>query len=349
MPAPHSPSRIRPDTTVDDPFVWPPRPAPPAAPAAVSSEPRDPPMREKPAAHNAAADRSAPRAVPPAPASTGLWAAFQRTWLDLIAPPLAQRAAALGFAPDDSTTYCPRCAQTAGPFESGPRGCPQCTGKRLPWARMVRLGEYRPPLSTFVQEVKFTRWRRLGTDLGRWLGTQINGRLAPYRSNSLPRIVIVPVPITFRRRLFRGIDHTSSIARGVAIATGGTVLHALKRRHRPSQVSLPLSERAANIGKTITLKPGINLRGCLVIVVDDVTTTGATMRASCRAITGAPQHRRSDPAAGGLPPPLVWAGMLAVTPQSRRRAAGAALSGNDPGLTGRSPLSGEQELEDSSA
>jgi len=43
--------------------------------------------------------------------------------------------------------------------------CPACRGKRLPWARAVRLGEYDGLLRDAIHEVKFTRWRTLGSDL----------------------------------------------------------------------------------------------------------------------------------------------------------------------------------------
>lgn len=264
--------------------------------------------------------------TPPAPHRgplLDLWNGLQRTWLDLSAPPLAERAAAAGFSADRPSAYCSRCGHSTGPFEATAAGCPACAGKRFPWARIVRLGEYRPPLTTFIHEVKFTRWRRLGVDLGTLLGESVNASLAPHKARgALPPVVIVPVPITFRRRLVRGVDHTGAIASGLARATGGEVVYALSRRHRPSQVSLPISERAANVAQSIYPKKGIDLGGSLVIVVDDVTTTGATLRAACRAVRKCcSPPPKSGTAHAQARPPIVWGAVLAVTPVPGRRNA----------------------------
>jgi predicted amidophosphoribosyltransferase len=230
---------------------------------------------------------------------------FERTWLGLTTPPLRDRIVEAGWAPDDPHQYCRRCGSTVGPHDADDTGCSACRGKRLEWDRMVRLGPFIGLLREMVLEVKFTRWRRLGHELGEVLGRAV---LAAAENEGAGDGVIVPVPMSARRRLVRGIDHTMVIARGISAVTGWRVVRGLERRHRPTQASLPASERRANIAGAITGRDRVELDARLVVVVDDVTTTRATMTAACRAIRKSlgnkPEGERGE----------VWGVVLGVTP-----------------------------------
>ncbi len=227
--------------------------------------------------------------------------AIERTWLSLSRAPLADRIADAGWAPDEPHLYCPRCGHNVGPHESDDTGCPRCRGKRFPWHRLIRLGQYSGLLRECVQEVKFTRWRRLGHELGLLLGQSLARALD---SAGIPpdQCALVPVPCSFRRRLARGIDHTLVLTRGVAAATGLPIRRPLSRAHRPTQLSLPASQRAANVANAIRCRPGPT-PGTLILI-DDVTTTRATLLACAKAIHKASHH-------SGL---RLWTAVVAVTP-----------------------------------
>lgn len=265
----------------------------------------------------------------------GAWLAFQRVWLDLVTPPLEQRLGVIGWRADTEGAYCTRCGRTLAAHEpTTARGCERCDRARLPWRRLVRLGAYDEPLTTIVHEIKFTKWRRLGIDAGRLLGEAVK-REMQRQGAVLGRAVqqepiVVPIPTSLRRRLARGIDHTRTLARGLARVCGGDVVQALGRTHRPSQVSLAAHVRATNVAGTMWLRvPPRRLAGRLVIVVDDVTTTGATLRAGTRAIADAFRRSSRATSAGGggsggagkdggasegrLEFPVLWVAVLAVT------------------------------------
>lgn len=257
------------------------------------------------------------------------WHEIERTWLGLVAPPLDARMAASGWTPDPPSAYCPRCAASVGPYEAtgvdtrsptGQPGCGACRGVKLHWERAVRLGEYDGLLRDLIHEVKFTRWRRLGDDLGRLLGERLVIELIAAGVDQ-GRVVLVPVPMTVRRRMARGIDHTLTLARGMARASGFPILEALSRSHRPSQLSVPASGRWRNVAGSIRLRHGVDLEGWTAVVIDDVKTTGATMAVACRAVAGVGDSGVRSKARNGSQV-RVWSAVVSVarSPDRRRKA-----------------------------
>jgi predicted amidophosphoribosyltransferase len=190
----------------------------------------------------------------------------------------------------------------------------------------VRLGEHSGLLRDLVHEVKFSAWRGLGTQLGRMLGRSLEGAMAAARLDPA-RTVLVAMPTTYARRMGRGIDHARVIARGVRDVTGLPIIRALDRSHRRSQLTVPVSARAANVAGSMRPVPGVHLGGWTVIVVDDVKTTGATMGAACRALAACtsdlgPRSNRSGPDRG--PSVRVWGAVAAVAGQPGRRGRESA-------------------------
>ncbi len=234
-------------------------------------------------------------------------AEIERVWLGLTRPPMAERMLDAGWLPDGPDQYCPRCGEDAGPFEADFDGCPACRAKRLAWDVAVRLGGYEGLLREMILEFKHGPWRRLGQDLGRLLGVAVAERMRLLRIDP-ERVAVMPVPTTARRRLSRGVDHTLVLAREVSRATGGRLVRAVGRRHGPPQSRLPMSARRGNVAGVFRARraaTGLG-PGRVVVVVDDVRTTGATMSGVCRAIGGGRK--------GGA---ACWAATLGVAGASR--------------------------------
>ena len=101
-----------------------------------------------------------------------------------------------------------------------------------------------------------------------------------------------------------------TLARGASEVSGVPVARLLSKAARPAQVSLTKTQRAVAPGGAfaplVWAKPAP-----LVIVLDDVTTTGATLRAACAAVG------RMQREAGMRV--RVWGAVVAVTPRPEQR------------------------------
>ena len=120
------------------------------------------------------------------------------------------------------------------------------------------------------------------------------------RSHFPPNLVIVPIPSSSQARRERGRDFTYDLARAVARTTGDHVVASLKQvRRRKPQKSLTAQERLRNMAGALTFDinaPGItavrsDMRSqAKFLLLDDVVTTGATMREGIRALQASGAH-----------------------------------------------------------
>lgn len=175
--------------------------------------------------------------------------------------------------PQPSCTVCGR--PVAGQMPSDGR-CGRCRNRT--WGRVVSVWSYQPPLDAVLMALKFRRLDYLGTHLGRAMAALCGPRLRECE-------LVVPVPLYWTRRLGRGYNQATAIARPLAAVLGLPLRHALRRRRpTPPQSRLPRAARAANLRGAFALVRAADCRGRQVLLVDDVTTTGATLEAAARCL-----------------------------------------------------------------
>ncbi|MBW1759954.1 MAG: ComF family protein [Deltaproteobacteria bacterium] len=178
-------------------------------------------------------------------------------FLSLLAP---ARCAGCDEAAEGPAVFCHFCAMLAEPVSD--RGA---------------VFEYGGPVADAIQRFKYDGRSEFGAGLGAVMAEE-----AYHWAEKVD--VVVPVPLHWRRRRARGYDQAALLARPVAKSLGVPVLlRGLRRvRNTPRQVDLPHAERQKNIaGAFVPYRLGGAGR---VLLVDDVRTTGATLRAASEAL-----------------------------------------------------------------
>lgn len=91
--------------------------------------------------------------------------------------------------------------------------------------------------------------------------------------------LLVYVPTTFKRFCFRGFNQSYLIAKGLEKCGYGEVCSILRRtKFNKSTSLLGKEDRVSSIRGNFEIKPGFeNYLNKIVLIVDDVLTTGATM------------------------------------------------------------------------
>jgi predicted amidophosphoribosyltransferase len=97
-----------------------------------------------------------------------------------------------------------------------------------------------------------------------------------------PGAVVTWAPTTSLRRRARGFDQAELLARAVARRWDAPVRPLLRRRRGPSQTGRSAADRHRHPGFVVLGRPPAR-----VVVVDDVSTTGATLAAAGRCLGAA--------------------------------------------------------------
>lgn len=121
-----------------------------------------------------------------------------------------------------------------------------------------------------------------------WLGRQMALDLQKKESPLLECDCLLPVPLHWWKKWRRGYNQTEWIARGIqSVWQKPLDTTGLKRiRYGKSQATQTVFERLSNVETAYQLASGGNLQGKRLLLIDDVITTGSTIRACAEALSG---------------------------------------------------------------
>lgn len=160
--------------------------------------------------------------------------------------------------------------------------CGRCRRGLSVIARGAALGAYGGPLRACVVALKYHGRHRTAERLAQRI-------LESERCRDILETadVLVAVPLHLDRLRDRGFNQAGLLATALARAGPVTVSPALVRtRNTRSQTDLSASRRRRNVQNAFAVTSNRSLRGAIVVLVDDVTTTGATLRECALTLLG---------------------------------------------------------------
>jgi ComF family protein len=159
--------------------------------------------------------------------------------------------------------------------------CTVCCAGYSAVSRARAIGEYDGSLRDIIHALKYAGRLSLAKPLA--------AQMRRHGSEVLADVdCLVPVPLHWRRERQRGFNQAREIARHLGPPVVGALI---RRRATRPQVELAADRRRMNVADAFAARRawfrGSEVRGKKVLIVDDVSTTGATLEACAVALRDA--------------------------------------------------------------
>lgn len=173
----------------------------------------------------------------------------------------------------------PACELCAEPLPASIRPgvhCPACQRRPPPFVATLVPLRYEFPVDAGLKSLKFRRQLYYGAALGELLIDAME-RL-PADADAL-----LPVPLHWRRHAWRGFNQAAELCKPVARHAALPVLRGVtRRRATATQSGLAAAKRRNNLRDAFTVRR--RTAASHVVIIDDVITTGATVRELARTL-----------------------------------------------------------------
>ena len=208
-----------------------------------------------------------------------------RPLLDLIFPPRCVYCGQLG------SYLCEKCLAEAEPIGrdvcircGNPltvRGiCHRCQQDPPDPLRAIRgVYFYNGPIAQGIRSLKYHGVQPLAAILAVPLATYL-------QEHPVDIDILAPVPLHPEKEVARGFNQSELLAASVSEATNIPLRTDLVRRvvDTQPQARLTRRQRLQNVANAFAPGDGVRLHGESILLIDDVATTGATLRACARAL-----------------------------------------------------------------
>lgn len=148
------------------------------------------------------------------------------------------------------------------------------------FSKALSVWEFNPIVQQVIHHLKYQNFQRLAPILGHFMADKLTGLSLPQDT------LLVPIPLHQTRHRERGYNQSALLCHAIAQKTGFSISEGIVRRIRytHTQTRLNAAERRENVADAFRVFSPAALQERLVILVDDVITTGATMNACAREL-----------------------------------------------------------------
>lgn len=178
-------------------------------------------------------------------------------------------------------TFCPQCAKPYPDLPNPAGTCASCRDENYAFDAARTIGVYELTIRDAVLRIKHAAFEPLAIQLGKLLAERIRSECF----SPTPEVV-VPVPMHWLKRLWRGTSAAETLAQAVASELRLPCVTDLVRCKRllKKQSLMPAGQRYENVRGAYGVGWGFELRGASVLLVDDVITTGTTCHVIAREL-----------------------------------------------------------------
>jgi ComF family protein len=168
-----------------------------------------------------------------------------------------------------------------GTFEGIDHPCGDCIEKHPPFEAARGAFLYEGVIRDLIHRLKYDE----RVQCRRPLGLLMAERLAVFAAETSPHMII-PVPLHLKRLRQRGFNQAILLGEVLSREWQVPLERRLLRRIRwtEPQVNLKAEERAANVRGAFEVSRPESVRGKTVMLVDDVLTTGSTVKECSRVL-----------------------------------------------------------------
>lgn len=172
----------------------------------------------------------------------------------------------------DPESRCPYCFS----FDFDPQSesyCQTCHNKPQSLHRIAAAFDYEGPAASLIKQMKYGGQSYLAEGAGSFL-------VAQYVQLEWPTPdFIIPMPMAPLRKIERGYNQSHLLAEVVARTLGRPLLDIIKRKSGDfSQAGLNYQQRLRLREDAFLIKTKENLKDKTILLIDDVMTTGSTLR-----------------------------------------------------------------------
>jgi ComF family protein len=187
--------------------------------------------------------------------------------------------------------FCERCGRPFDPLAQGAPICSPCRRGEFRFDGSRSVGVFEGNLREAIHALKYHQRTRLAQPLGEMLADGW-ARFADVTNGESVQM-LVPVPLHVTRSRERGFNQSELLAKEVAQAHGFALNTTCLQRVRPTrpQIELKRTERAENVRGAFEVSDPSAVQGKVVLLVDDMFTTGATLNECSRALKRAGARR----------------------------------------------------------
>ncbi len=143
--------------------------------------------------------------------------------------------------------------------------------------------EYNTPYRAMIHTFKYQRYPQIGEYFG-----QLAAKEFAVHAFFDDIDLLVPIPLHKKRLTARGYNQAEIICNGISQVTNipTDTTHLLRTINNDSQTQKTTQERQANTADIFTVQTPTDWKGKHILLVDDVITTGATLRSAMQAMKG---------------------------------------------------------------